>query len=68
MMLTRFSRLPNGFDLLEGNVHAMDSPRTHELEMPSAQVGLVIQGSSRDPPPLWGTLLKVQASIEHYIH
>jgi hypothetical protein len=25
MMLVGFSRLPHGFDLLEGNVHAMDS-------------------------------------------
>jgi len=25
-MLARFSGLPHGFDLLEGNVHAMDSP------------------------------------------
>jgi hypothetical protein len=25
-MLERFSKLPHGFDLLEGNVHAMDSP------------------------------------------
>jgi hypothetical protein len=48
-MLTRFSGFPYGFDLLEGNVHAMDSPPTHELEMPSAQVGPFIQGSSCDP-------------------
>jgi len=26
MMFIRFSRLPHGFDLLEGNVHAMDAP------------------------------------------
>jgi hypothetical protein len=32
-MLIGFSKLPHGFDLLEGNVHAMDSPPTHELEM-----------------------------------
>jgi hypothetical protein len=38
-MLTRFSRLPDGFDLLEGNVHAMDSSPTHELKMRGAQVG-----------------------------
>jgi hypothetical protein len=57
-MLARFSKLPHGFDFLEGNVHAMDSPPTHEMEMPSAQVGPFIQGSSRDPPPLWGMLSK----------
>jgi hypothetical protein len=32
-MLARFSGLRHGFDLLEGNVHAMDSPPAHELEM-----------------------------------
>jgi hypothetical protein len=32
-MLVGFSRLFHGFDLLEGNVHVMDSPITHELEM-----------------------------------
>jgi hypothetical protein len=58
-MLTRFLRLPHGFDSLEGNVLAMDSPPTHELEIPSAQVGPFIQVSSRDPPPSWGTLLEV---------
>jgi len=56
-MLIGFSRLPHGFDLLEGNVHAMDNPPTHhELEMPSAQVGPFIEGSSCDPPPSWGML------------
>jgi hypothetical protein len=33
MMLARFSGLPHGFDLLEGNVHVMDNPPIHELEM-----------------------------------
>jgi len=55
-MLVGFLRLPHGFDLLEGNVHVMDTPPTHKLEMSSAQVGLVIQGSSRDLPSSWGTL------------
>ncbi len=32
-MLVGFSRFFHGFDLLEGNVHVMDSPPTHELEM-----------------------------------
>lgn len=50
-MLARISRLPHGFELLEGNVHVMDSPHTHELEMLGAQVGLGIQDSSRDLPP-----------------
>jgi hypothetical protein len=31
MMLARFLGLPHGFDLLEGNAHAMDSLPTHEL-------------------------------------
>jgi hypothetical protein len=35
-MLTGFLGLPRGFDLLEGNVNAMDSPLIHELEMSSA--------------------------------
>jgi hypothetical protein len=39
MMLTGFSRFPHGFDLLEGNVHIMDSPPIDELKMSSAQVG-----------------------------
>jgi len=51
-----------------GNVHVMDSPPTHELEMPSAQVWAFIKGSSRDPPPLWGTMSKLQALAIHYIH
>ncbi len=62
-MLTRVLRLPHGFHLLEGNVHAMDSPPTHELEMPGAQVGPFIQGSSRDPPPSWGMLLELRELI-----
>jgi hypothetical protein len=33
MMLIGFSGLPHGFDLLEGNVHDMDSPPIHELKM-----------------------------------
>jgi hypothetical protein len=36
MMLVGFLGLPHGFDLLESNVHAMDSPPIHELEMLSA--------------------------------
>jgi hypothetical protein len=60
-MLVGFLRLPHGFDLLEGNVHVMDSSLTHEMEMQGAQVGPFIQGSSRDPPPSWGTLLELQA-------
>jgi len=59
MMLAGFSKLPHGFDLLEGNVHAMDNPPTHEPEMLSAQVGPFIQGSSCDLPPLWGMLLEL---------
>ncbi len=51
MMSIGFSGLPHGFDLLEGKVHAMDSPPIHELKMLSAQVGPFIQGSSRDFPP-----------------
>ncbi len=38
-MLTGFSRFPHGFDLLENNVHTMDSPPIDELKMSSAQVG-----------------------------
>jgi hypothetical protein len=67
-MLVGFSGLPHGFDLLEVNVHAMDSPLNHELEMSNAQVGPFIQGSSRGPPPLWGTLSELQTSSRHYIH
>jgi hypothetical protein len=44
-MLARVLGLPHGFDLLEGNVHAMNSPSTHELKMSNAQVGPFIQGS-----------------------
>jgi hypothetical protein len=57
-MLVGFSRLPHGFNLLEGNVRAMDSPPTHELKMPSAQVGPFIQGSSRDLPPSWRMMVR----------
>jgi hypothetical protein len=35
-MLVGFLVFFHGFDLLEGNVHVMDSPPTHELEMPGA--------------------------------
>jgi hypothetical protein len=38
-MLAGFLRLLHGFDLSEGNVHAMNSPPTHELEILGAQVG-----------------------------
>ncbi len=55
-MLVGFSRLPHGFDLLESNVHAMDSLPAHELKMSGAQVGPFMQGSSHDPPPSWGML------------
>jgi hypothetical protein len=58
-MLARFSRLPHGFDLWEGNVHAVDNPLVYKLEMPGAQVGPFIQGSSHDPPPSWGMLSKL---------
>jgi hypothetical protein len=58
--------LSHGFDLLEGNVHAMDSPPTREMEMSSAQIGPFIQGSSSDPSPSWGTLLEPQALAKHY--
>jgi hypothetical protein len=58
-MLARFSRLPHGFDMLEGNVYSMDNPPTYELEMPSAQVGPFIQRSSHDLPPSWGMLSKL---------
>lgn len=67
-MLGRISRFPHGFELLEGNVHVMDSPHTHELEMSNAQVGLGIQDSSCDLPPSWGTLLELQTLARHYIH
>jgi hypothetical protein len=66
-MLVGFSRFPHGFNFLEGNVHVMDSFPAHELEMLGAQVGPFMQGSSHDPPPLWGTLLEFQASTKHYI-
>jgi len=67
-MLIGFSRFPHGFDLLEDNVHAMDSPFIHELDILGAQVGPFIQGSSHYPQPSWGTLLKLYASARHYIH
>jgi hypothetical protein len=67
-MLTRFLGLPHGFDLLEGNVHVMDSSPAHELKMSNPQVGPFIQGSSHDLPPSWGTLSKLKALTKHYIH
>jgi hypothetical protein len=67
-MLTGFSRLPYGFDLLEGNVHTMDSPPIDELKMLSAQVGPFIQDSSCDLPSSWGTLSKLKALAKHYIN
>jgi hypothetical protein len=33
MMLAKNLGFPHGFDLLEGNVHPMDSPPAHELKM-----------------------------------
>ncbi len=68
MMLARFSRIPHGFNLLEGNIHVMDSPPTHELEMPNAHVGPFIQGLPCDPPPSWRMLSKFQTSARHYVH
>ncbi len=51
-MIIGFSRLPHGFDLLEGNDHVMDNLHVHELEMSSALVGPFMQGSSHYPPSL----------------
>ncbi len=35
-LLIGFLELPHGFDLLEGNVHVMDNPPTHEMDILSA--------------------------------
>jgi hypothetical protein len=67
-MLFKFSKLPNGYDLLEGNIHAQDMPPSNELKMSSVIGKLSIQASPLDPTSPWGTLLELQSLANHYIH
>jgi hypothetical protein len=56
IMLARFLGLPNGFDLLEGNIHGQDMALSSELEMLCVSGRLSIHASPLDPTPPWGTL------------
>jgi len=67
-MLTRFSSLRHGFELLEGNIHDQDVPPSGELMMPRPQRIPLISIFPLDPRSTWGTLTKFQTLISHYIH
>jgi len=58
-MLARFLRLPNGYDLLEGNIHAQDMPPESELKMLCANGKPSIHASPLDPTPPWRILSKL---------
>ncbi len=55
-MLVRFSSLPHGLELLEGNVHDQDIPPNGELAVLKPHGMLVIRVSPLVPRPPWGTL------------
>jgi hypothetical protein len=65
-MLARFSSLPHGLELLEGNVHDQDIPPNGELIVLRPHGMLVIQVFPLDPRPPWGTLTKLHALASHY--
>jgi hypothetical protein len=67
-MLARFSSLPHGLELLEGNIHDHDTPPSGELAMLRLKGMLIFLISPLDPKPPWGTLTEFQASTNHYIH
>jgi hypothetical protein len=68
IMLARFSSLPHGLELLKGNVHNQNAPPNGELVMSRPHGMPIIPVSPLDPRPPWGTLIKFQASANHYIH
>jgi len=59
---------PHGFELLEGNVHNQNAPPNDELAMSGPQGMPIIQKFPLDSRPPWGTLTKLYASANHYIH
>ncbi len=67
-MLTRFSSLPHGLELLEGNVHYHDAPPNGELVVSRPQGMPIIPIFPLDLKPLWDTLIKLQTLANHYIH
>jgi hypothetical protein len=54
IMLARFSGLPHGLELLEGNVHDQDAPPNGELAMSRPQGMLIILIFPLDLRPPWG--------------
>jgi hypothetical protein len=58
-MLARFLGLPNGYDLLEGNIHAQDMPPKSELKMLCANGRASIHVSPLDHTPPWRILSKL---------
>jgi hypothetical protein len=58
-MLARFSSLPHGLELLEGNVHNQNAPLNDELPMLGPQGMPIIQISPLDSKPPWGTLIEL---------
>jgi len=48
-MLAKLLRPSHGVDLLEGNVHAMDTPLTHELKMLSDTPRSSLMDSTTSP-------------------
>lgn len=68
IMFIGFSSLPHGFELLKGNIHDQDEPMSGELLMLISHGIPLIQASTLHPKPPWGTLTKLQASTNHFIH
>jgi hypothetical protein len=57
-----------GFDLLESNIGEQDMAPSAKLQISNTNERPFIQTSLLDPIPPWGILLKLQASINHFIH
>jgi len=67
-MLTIFSSLLHGLELLEGNIHDQDTPSNGELVMSGSEGMPIILMSPLDPKLPWGILTKLPASNNHYIY
>jgi hypothetical protein len=67
-MLIGFSSLPHGFELLKGNIHDQDEPMSGELLMLISHGIPLIQASKLHSKPPRGTLTKLQALTNHFLH
>jgi hypothetical protein len=58
-LLSGFSGLPHGLELLECNVHDQDAHPNGELAVSGPHGILIISISPLDPRPPWGTLIEL---------